>query len=218
MSDTTPSDDLRHLPTADVDEARAAKAALWKEIANRKKQSRLALDEPPPVEEPAAPESAPPAHASSSDEWAELFAMNPEEAAAMSVPLPAAPSPVAKKRSVIRRSTPLVMPNEEPLAPEPPAEPEPIIQQEVIVEPPARPEPTPRVESKQEEPISPPMSEDKVDATTDTTTTDTDKAKEPVQAPPKTTEGESDAAGAEVHFLIALMRQKWVQWGGPHSR
>jgi hypothetical protein len=212
MSDPTPSDDFQHLPTADATDARAAKAALWKEIANRKKQSRMAPTEPPPVEEAPAPEP-PLARNSSSDEWAELFAMNSDEAAAISVPLPAAPAPAAKKRSVIRRSTPQVVPTEEPLPPEPPAEPEPIIQQEAVVEPPAQVEPVPQIKVKLEEASAPPKLEDKVEAKSENIA-DSDPVKAPVPPPPKAAEDESEAPGAEVHFLIALLRQKWVQWGG----
>ena len=121
MSDTPP-DDLQHLPTADAEaEARAAKAALWKQIAEKKRQSRLAAApplEPAPEPEPPAPEEPLPApqRPSSRDEWDELFTMNPDEAAGAAMPsIPPAPSaaPAERKRSVIRRTTPLVVPGAE---------------------------------------------------------------------------------------------------------
>ena len=121
MSDTPP-DDLQHLPTADAEaDARAAKAALWKQIAEKKRQSRLAASppvEPAPEPEPPAPEEPLPVpqRPSSRDEWDELFTMNPEEAAGAAMPsIPQAPASAAapRKRSVIRRTTPLVVPGAE---------------------------------------------------------------------------------------------------------
>ncbi len=152
MPDNEQSEDFLHLPTADssADAAKRAKAALWKEIAE-KRQSRLsaqapAIPEPPPPEEPE-PEVAP-LH----DDWADLLSLDPDvpheplPPMGMPTPPPVVATPVevqtrgdvsSRSRTVIRRSAPPapvsdavtrvfitapVEPQPEP-APEPPAEP-----------------------------------------------------------------------------------------------
>lgn len=121
MPDNEQSEDFLHLPTADssADAAKRAKAALWKEIAE-KRQSRLsaqapAMPPPPPLEEPE-PEVAP-LH----DDWADLLSLDPDAAheplppMEMHAPPPVVATPVevqtrgdvsSRSRTVIRRSAP----------------------------------------------------------------------------------------------------------------
>lgn len=233
MSDTPP-EDFQHLPTADAEaEARAAKAALWKQIAEQRKQSRLSAA--PPVEPPSEPE--PPAleeplpapqRPSSRDEWDELFTMNPDEATGAAMPsIPPAPSaaPAPRKRSVIRRTTPLVVPEAEtPEISEPAAGPAPK----------SAPPETPQAESK------PAREEPAPSEKPERTPRNQDKAKDPpADSPTKsTTEPKGDKPGddkapkdnasedaekkpeggpekkSKKEILIELARQKWVQWGG----
>lgn len=240
MSDTPP-DDLQHLPTADAEaDARAAKAALWKQIAEKKRQSRLAAAPAPPVEpEPPAPEEPLPApqRPSSRDEWDELFTMSPAEAAGAAMPsLPpvseAAPAP--RKRSVIRRTTPLVVPGAETpeiSTPAPEAAPNPA--PEVAAKgapagkPPAVPESKPvRAEpAPAEKPGKEPRSKDKAKdqpaaSPTKSTTdlkgdqpADSKSPKDAASGDEKKPEGEPEKKSRK-EMLIELARKKWVQWGG----
>lgn len=127
MSDNDQPEDFQHLPTADgaADAAkRAKKAALWKEVAERKKARINAQDPVAPEPEPqleethAAPhvETTPPAPLH--DDWADLLSLDPDapHEALPAMQMQAAPqlveTPVevatrgdvsSRKRSVIRR-------------------------------------------------------------------------------------------------------------------
>ncbi|GEP42504.1 hypothetical protein [Brevifollis gellanilyticus] len=244
MSDTPP-EDFQHLPTADADAARAAKAALWKQIAEQRKQSRAAATppvEPAPEPEPPAPEEPLPApqRPSSRDEWAELFAMNPDEAAGSTLPAlnpsPAA-SPAPRKRSVIRRNTPPVeTPPEQPLlsesAPESPSTPEPAPESTVVSQPEtprSEPEPVREEPVVAEAPEKPRKNKTKISKHTEDSpaSATTPKAETPKDADAKPAEQKApkdgDAEGekkpdADVlkkdSPVVRLLRQKWVQWGG----
>jgi hypothetical protein len=229
MSDPQNSDDLQHLPTADADSvenSRAAKAALWRKISEQRRQER---EDPSTAQPPQAPVDDPtpaPLERSSRDEWNELFSTNPEELEAPLIPAAAAPAiQQPRKRSVIRRNAPLkseaeAAPEENPdTSPPPPADstdtaissrataaddddqavpaslhssPPSQEQSPSLIAPPqplaASPEAAPQ------EPVSEPGT------TSQSRPADASEKPEP---PPQ-----------EVHFLTALLRQKWVQWGG----
>ncbi|MES2594370.1 MAG: hypothetical protein V4662_03490 [Verrucomicrobiota bacterium] len=244
MSDTPP-EDFQHLPTADADAARAAKAALWKQIAEKKKQSRVAST--PPVEParepaPAAPEESlpEPQRPSSRDEWAELFAMNPDEAAGSTLPAltptPAA-TPVPRKRSVIRRSTPSadpvaeVPPVFEPVpelpatpvtAPErvvashpetPRAEPEPVREHPIASETAEEPKRNKTKISKpaQESPAKP--ESPKAEALRDADG-NPGEGKAPKDGAAEGEKKPNAEAPKKDNVVVELLRKKWVQWGG----
>jgi hypothetical protein len=212
MSDSPQYEDqFQHLPTAGGEEldARAAKAQLWKQIAQQRKQSRSAPAEPePPAEEPA-----PEAPRSSRDEWDELFAMDAESLEPSPAPIPAAPpAPAARKRSVIRRSMPLVVPTDETFIPEE-AAPEPerieIPVQEVKAEP--QPQPEPVVTQESPAPKSDAKPETEVPSTSESSETKDDKADTPKPPPAPADKTDSEK---EIPFLLVLIQKKWVQWGG----
>jgi hypothetical protein len=127
MSDNDQPEDFQHLPTAGgaADAAkRAKKAALWKEVAERKK-ARLSAQDPvapesePQMEEPEAEPHAETAHpAPLHDDWADLLSLDPDAPHEVlpAMQMQAAPllveTPVevatrgdvsSRKRSVIRR-------------------------------------------------------------------------------------------------------------------
>lgn len=123
MSSHEHPEDFQHLPTADggADAARRAKAALWQEIAEKRK-AKLAAEQVAPQPEP---EPAPPQELETEaepepllDEWAELMHLDPEADQVQMPPLridtpaPQVNTPVevdtrgdisSRKRSVIRR-------------------------------------------------------------------------------------------------------------------
>ncbi len=229
MSDPQNSDDLQHLPTADVDSvesSRAAKAALWKKISEQRRQEK---EDPPALQPPQTPvDDRPPAaqERSSRDEWNELFSTSPEELEAPLIPTAAAPLvQPPRKRSVIRRSTPLL--TEAEAAPElpPEASPHPSSDspdttlagtaapaEEAV---PAGPD-SPLISlTAQEQFPTPKNSPGPRSASPETA------AQETASEPDKPSQSQSAAASEkpedtpkEVHFLTALLRQKWVQWGG----
>jgi hypothetical protein len=215
MSDSPQSEDqFQHLPTSGGDEldARAAKAQLWKQIAQQRKQSRIA-SAAPAEPEPPAEEPAPEAPRSSRDEWAELFSMDPESLEPTPAPIPATPpAPAARKRSVIRRSTPLVTPTDEAFIPEE-AAPEPesieIPAQEVKAEPKPRSEPVVTQESPAPKRETKPETE--VPSTLESSESKEDNADAPKAAPAPVDKTDSEK---EIPFLVALIQKKWVQWGG----
>lgn len=229
MSDPQNSDDLQHLPTADADSvesSRAAKAALWKKISEQRRQEK---EDPPALQPPQTPvDDRPPAaqERSSRDEWNELFSTSPEELEAPLIPTAAAPLvQPPRKRSVIRRSTPLL--TEAEAAPElpPEASPHPSSDspdttlagtaapaEEAV---PAGPD-SPLISlTAQEQFPTPKNSPGPRSASPETA------AQETASEPDKPSQSQSAAASEkpedtpkEVHFLTALLRQKWVQWGG----
>lgn len=229
MSDPQNSDDLQHLPTADADSvesSRAAKAALWKKISEQRRQEK---EDPPALQPPQTPvDDRPPAaqERSSRDEWNELFSTSPEELEAPLIPTAAAPLvQPPRKRSVIRRSTPLL--TEAEAAPElpPEASPHPSSDSpdttlagtaapadEAV---PAGPD-SPLISlTAQEQSPTPKNSPGPRSASPETA------AQETASEPDKPSQSQSAAASEkpedtpkEVHFLTALLRQKWVQWGG----
>lgn len=218
MSDFPQSEDpFQHLPTAGREEidARAAKAQLWKQIAQQRKQSRIA---PTALAESKlqAEELVPEAPRSSRDEWAELFAMAPESLEPTPAPIPALqPAPAARKRSVIRRSTPLVAPTEEAFTAEEVA-PEPD-----LIEVPAQPQqPEPIQVHAEPEPVfsqetAVPKSEAKPETEVPSTSKSSDtKDKEADTTKPESPSADKSDSEKEVPFLVALFQKKWVQWGG----
>ncbi|MBV6498123.1 MAG: hypothetical protein CJBNEKGG_00337 [Prosthecobacter sp.] len=228
MSDQQHSDDLQHLPTADADSvenSRAAKAALWKKISEQRRREReeQTAAQPPQdlVEEPppAAPER------SSRDEWDELFTSSHEELQAATIPTPAPPAQPPRKRSVIRRSTPLITdteasPSENPHASlRPPAESTDAgtttRQSSADDDPEAGP--AANVGDAREREQAPALqgSPRIQSASPDTATPQT--ASVPGTSSHSRTAAaseKSDDSPQEVPFLVALLRQKWVQWGG----
>lgn len=234
MSAPQHSDDLQHLPKADAESAessRAAKAALWKKISEQRRQTReeqaAAASRLHPEEAPAQP---PAQERSSRDEWNELFASSPEELEASPAPQPPPTLQPARKRSVIRRSTPLLTEAEE-LRPTPPetGHPSP---ETTDTEAPAVTQST-----RSDEPSAgsvdatkreltggqaPPLDHaagkasqtdcnPSEDGSSDTKAMPDDAASHRAPRPSSET---SPAPQQEDHFLIALLRQKWVQWGG----
>ncbi len=215
MSDSSQSEDPFHqLPTASGEEidVRAAKAQLWKQIAQQRKQSRNAPTETEPPKEVPVPE----AQRSSRDEWAELFAMAPESLEPTPAPLSATPpTPAARKRSVIRRSTPLAEATVEALSPEE-AIPEPVIievlsqpQQPETVEDRAKPEPV--FVQEPAAPKSETKPETEVPSTSESSDTKDEKSDTTKPEPPSVDKANS---AKEIPFLVALFQKKWVQWGG----
>lgn len=124
MSSPEQSDDFLHLPTADggADAARRAKAALWQEIAE-KRRAKLAAEttqQPQPEAAPEMPQEAEPEPQPEplTDDWAELMHLDPDldrvqlPPLQISAPAPQVSTPVetetrgdmsSRKRSVIRR-------------------------------------------------------------------------------------------------------------------
>lgn len=129
MPDNDHPEDFQHLPTADggSDAARRAKkAALWKEVADRR-QSRISAPQPTEPEPEPEPESLPPqddfhhAAAPLHEDWADLLSLDPDAPHAPMAPMqmpvkaPVVSTPVevetrgdvsSRKRSVIRRNAP----------------------------------------------------------------------------------------------------------------
>lgn len=229
MSDPKNSDDLQHLPKADADSvenSRAAKAALWRKISEQRRQER---EEPSAPEPPQSPvDDRPPAvqERSSRDEWNELFSTSPEELEAPLIPAAATPPVQApRKRSVIRRSTPLITKAE--AASEPPQEASPhpssdspdtamadtaalvdddapTVPSSPVRRPPAREQSPAPKDSSGPQSASP-------EAAAQETASEPDK---PSQSQSAATSEKPEDTPQEVHFLVALLRQKWVQWGG----
>lgn len=229
MSDSQNSDDLQHLPKADADiveNSRAAKAALWRKISEQRRQVREDPPAPKPLQTPVDDQPPTVQERSSRDEWNELFNTSPEELEAPLIPEATVPPVQApRKRSVIRRSTPLITetaaaPGENPDAsPHPPA-------------------------NTTDMATAGTASHAKDDATTlPASLVSSPRARElylapkdyhqPPAAPPEVASQETisepdtssrlaSAAASEkpedtpqeVHFLTALLKQKWVQWGG----
>jgi hypothetical protein len=228
MSDPQHSDDLQHLPTADAEGAensRAAKAALWKRISEQRRQEREEQAAAQPlhdlVEEP--PQAAP--ERSSRDEWNELFTTSAEELEAAPVPA-AAPPPVQapRKRSVIRRSTPL-LPEAAPHpsdnldhSPRPPADctdaAHDFKQSAAGDDDQAGPAPLRNTEAREQSPTPKDFPETPTappEAVSQETASEPEKSS---QAKSAAASEKPDDTPQEVHFLVALLRQKWVQWGG----
>lgn len=225
MSDPQNSDDLQHLPKADADSvenSRAAKAALWRKISEQRRQER---EEPSAPQPPQAPvDDLPPAapERSSRDEWNELFSTSPEELEAPLIPAAAAPPVQApRKRSVIRRSTPLITetaaaPDASPQPPETSTDmatsgttsqakdDAPAVTSSTISSLPAREQSPAPKDSSGPQSASP-------EAAAQETASEPDKPSQPQSA--ATSEKPEDTP-QEVPFLVALLRQKWVQWGG----
>lgn len=216
-----PPDDFQHLPTADAEQARAAKAALWKKIADEKKRSRQ-------VQEEAAAEasvSVPSVPTSSADGWAELFSTPPEELIPDSLPsLPSTPAAPARKRSILRRSTPLVVPEEPAIAP-------PSSREEVFSTPSSPAEPPTSLDSAaRAEPQDASETASAVEQASATARPDDSEpsheraaelptsAKKQEQPDAEPSEESHRPAGSEppaaTAILISLLRQKWIQWGG----
>ncbi len=124
MSSHDQPEDFQHLPTADAgaEAARRAKAALWQEIAEKRKAKLAAEKErsAPPVQEPIyePPPEAEPQPEPLADDWAELMHLDPEldrvqlPPLQINTPAPQVNTPVevetrgdmsSRKRSVIRR-------------------------------------------------------------------------------------------------------------------
>jgi hypothetical protein len=213
MPEDDQPEDYFHLPTVDggADAAKQAKAALWQQIAEKRRAKLAAAPAPEaariPAEEPAEePEIAPALH----DDWAELFDLDPDSP---SVPLPPMQMPEAKplistpveietrgdvsskKRSVIRRSA--------PPAPEPDAGD--VTQVFIAPKAPARPveEPVKEAPPKEEKSAEPPPEK-----------APTDEASEP--SPEKDKESspkDTPEVPSEPKIKTALW-EKWEKWGG----
>ncbi len=222
MPDNDQPEDFQHLPTAggDADAAkRAKKAALWKEVAERR-QTRVSTQ--PPVQQLAPQDESPhaePLH----DDWADLLSLDPDAPHAPMAPMeiPVTPQIVAtpvevetrgdvssRKRSVIRQNAP------------PATEPEEETNTRVVFtksksaqghSPAAE---TPAAEKKQrptEAPPKPPTREKRLVETRDED--GTEKAKTPEDATadkPSPASAESASEPKKHGFLW----EKWETWGG----
>jgi hypothetical protein len=222
MSDSQNSDDLQHLPKADaasVENSRAAKAALWKKISDQRRQEREEASAPHlPVDDqpPAAQER------SSRDEWNELFNLTPEELEAPLIPAAAAPPAQApRKRSVIRRSTPLI--TETAATPEENQDASPNLSASSTDMATARktsqakedassPTTTPPARAQSTAPKDSPVPQSAhPERAAQETTSEPEK---PSQSGSAETPEKLEDTPQEAHFLAVLLRQKWVQWGG----
>ncbi len=230
MTEAQPPDDLNHLPKADEAQVdpKAAKAALWKEIAAKKKAARAAEATAP---EPAAEESTstPPGHAASSSQgWGELLATPLEELhGSYGLPdltLPVLPAQPTRRRSVIRSSRPVVEPSEASES-----------SHEVPVQ-----ESAPAAPGINADPSSEPSSAAPPEASTQATDVsheakvlaESESSKQGTTAfssdssPTKPAKDSADSKTAEEKtnpprfswldraVWAALFQQKWVQWGG----
>lgn len=234
MTEALPPDDLNHLPKADEGQVdpRAAKAALWREIAAKKKATRAT------EAAPAAPRAeitpAPAASSSSSQGWGELLATPLEELhGSYGLPdltLPTPPTQPARRRSIIRSKRAA---SEAPEPTQPPHE-APATSSSVAssfssdsacsAEP--RP-PEPQIVST----FEPASQSAKADPTTESTTRpgpssektslqvhqEANRTPAPEKAETKAADPTPDSptfSWWDRSMWIALFRQKWVQWGG----
>lgn len=235
MTEALPPDDLNHLPKADEGQIdpRAAKAALWREIAAKKKAARVAKEAAIATDPPdtASPENAPgtTAHATSSQGWGELLATPLEELhGSYGLPdltLPTIPAQPARRRSVIRSRRPA---DEDSLSSQPcdeapgadgteassslasSAEPTPEPRVAAAVEPDSPARATPPTES-----ADPSKSSSEQTSPQGGQAAPAEAATDQAETKPAEANAESPAFSWRDRSLwIALFRQKWVQWGG----
>ncbi len=122
MPEDDQPEDYNHLPTADggADAAKQAKAALWQQIAEKR---RAKISAESTIEPVVIPKEEPQASPTLHDDWAELLDLDPDSPSATLPPMqmaeakPLITTPVevetrsdisSKKRSVIRRQAPPV--------------------------------------------------------------------------------------------------------------
>jgi hypothetical protein len=234
MSSPEQPDDFLHLPTAagGADAARRAKAALWQEIAEKRK-AKLAAEmarQPQPEPEVVAelPQEAEfePQPEPLADDWAELMHLDPEldrvqlPPLQINTPAPQVNTPVevetrgdmsSRKRSVIRRRA----------SPEPDADAGSITK--VFLSSPA-PKPEPRLEKQASNPeIESPQVEAKPEELTATAETEPEVQAEQSDKTPASpsakeagddTKSDDAEAPQEASEIKKKWLEKWDSWGG----